>query len=228
MGFFARLFNTSWPLFVTHCRIVSFQRLRLIVFAFSDNISAENYKLSAESGLQRLQLLECMKSSSSSFYIFSWRKACGRESRDGCSWYLQHLWIFCPGNANYWVLLQVNMICFGWFGSVLFDLVWCPLASLAFCPGNTHHWICICHPHFSAKSKIHQWNLKDTSQNIAIKCWHQISLFQDRCELCKWGENTDGRWDLPSANFTNSILHQYLYLFINLYLYFNLCLFVRI
>ena len=60
MGFSARLFNTSWPLFVTHCRIVSFQGLRLIFFAFSDNLSAENYKLSAQSGLQRLQLLECM------------------------------------------------------------------------------------------------------------------------------------------------------------------------
>ena len=32
----------------------------LIVFAFSDSLSAENSKLSAESGLQRLQLLECM------------------------------------------------------------------------------------------------------------------------------------------------------------------------
>ena len=32
----------------------------LIVFAFSDNISAENYKLSADSGSQRSQLLECM------------------------------------------------------------------------------------------------------------------------------------------------------------------------
>ena len=35
--------------------------LRLIVFAFSDNLSAENSKLSAESGHQRLQLLECMR-----------------------------------------------------------------------------------------------------------------------------------------------------------------------
>ena len=32
----------------------------LILFAFSDNLSAENSKLSAESRLQRLQLLECM------------------------------------------------------------------------------------------------------------------------------------------------------------------------
>ena len=32
----------------------------MVVFAFSDNLSAENLKLSAESGLQRLQLLECM------------------------------------------------------------------------------------------------------------------------------------------------------------------------
>ena len=32
----------------------------LIVFVFSDNLSAENSKLSAESGLQRLQLLECL------------------------------------------------------------------------------------------------------------------------------------------------------------------------
>ena len=29
-------------------------------FAFSENLSAENSKLSAESGLQRLKLLECM------------------------------------------------------------------------------------------------------------------------------------------------------------------------
>ena len=60
LGFFARLFNTSWPLFVTHSRIVSFQGVRLIVFAFSDNLSAENYKLSAESGLPGLSFLECM------------------------------------------------------------------------------------------------------------------------------------------------------------------------
>ena len=40
--------------------IVIFQGLRLIVFASSDNLSAENYKLSAESGLQRLSLLGCM------------------------------------------------------------------------------------------------------------------------------------------------------------------------
>ena len=32
----------------------------MIVFAFSDNLSAEHSKLSAESGLQGLQLLECM------------------------------------------------------------------------------------------------------------------------------------------------------------------------
>ena len=60
LGFFARLFNTSWPLFVTHNRIVSFQGVRLLVFAFSDNLSAENYKLSAESGLPGLSFLECM------------------------------------------------------------------------------------------------------------------------------------------------------------------------
>ena len=47
-------------LFVTHFRIVSFQGPRLIVFAFSDNLSAENYKLSAESGLPGLSFLECM------------------------------------------------------------------------------------------------------------------------------------------------------------------------
>ena len=41
-------------------RIVSFQGLRLIVFAFSDNLSAENCKLSAESGLPVLPLLGCM------------------------------------------------------------------------------------------------------------------------------------------------------------------------
>ena len=60
-GLFCKTCNTSWPLFVTHCRIVSFQGLRLKVFTFSDNPSAENSKLSAESGRQRLQLLECIK-----------------------------------------------------------------------------------------------------------------------------------------------------------------------
>ena len=35
-AFCQRLFKTSGPLFVTHCRIVSFQGLRLIVFAFSE------------------------------------------------------------------------------------------------------------------------------------------------------------------------------------------------
>ena len=32
----------------------------MIFFAFSDNLSAENSKLSADSGIQRIQLLECM------------------------------------------------------------------------------------------------------------------------------------------------------------------------
>ena len=32
----------------------------MIVFAFSDNLSAENYKLSAESGLPGLSFLECL------------------------------------------------------------------------------------------------------------------------------------------------------------------------
>ena len=40
--------------------------LRLTVFAFSDNLSAEHYKLSAKSGLQGLSLLGCMKN----FYEF--------------------------------------------------------------------------------------------------------------------------------------------------------------
>ena len=42
----------SSPLFLIYCRFDSFRVLR--------NLSAENSKLSAESGLQRLQLLECM------------------------------------------------------------------------------------------------------------------------------------------------------------------------
>ena len=52
-GLFLQYFST--PLFVTHCRIVSFQglRVRLTVSAFTD-------KLSAESGLPGLSLLECM------------------------------------------------------------------------------------------------------------------------------------------------------------------------
>ena len=57
MGFSARLVSTSWPLFETYCRIVSFGVFKLIVFAFSNNLS-ENSKLSAEFVLQ---LLECMQ-----------------------------------------------------------------------------------------------------------------------------------------------------------------------
>ena len=34
----------------------------LIVFAFSDNISAENSKFSADSGIHGIQFLECMQS----------------------------------------------------------------------------------------------------------------------------------------------------------------------
>ena len=40
---------------------VSFWVPRMIVFAFSDNLPAENSKLSAEFKLQLLQLLECME-----------------------------------------------------------------------------------------------------------------------------------------------------------------------
>ena len=36
----------------------------MIVLAFSDNLSAENSKLCADSGIQQIQLLECMKSGS--------------------------------------------------------------------------------------------------------------------------------------------------------------------
>ena len=40
--------------------IDSFQVLRLIVFAFSEKVFAENSKLSADSGFYEIQLLECM------------------------------------------------------------------------------------------------------------------------------------------------------------------------
>ena len=60
MGFSARLVSTSWPYFEAYCQIVSFWAFKLIVFAFSNNLSAENSKLSAEFVLQLLQLLECM------------------------------------------------------------------------------------------------------------------------------------------------------------------------
>ena len=49
LGFSAILFSASWSLFATHCTSVSFWVPRLIVFVFSDNLSAENSKLSAES-----------------------------------------------------------------------------------------------------------------------------------------------------------------------------------
>ena len=41
----------------------------LIVFAFSDNLSEQNSKLSAESGLQGLQLLECVSVYQHIFHI---------------------------------------------------------------------------------------------------------------------------------------------------------------
>ena len=46
---------------MTTFRIFCSWVLRLIVFAFSDNLSAENSKLSAEFVLQLLQLSECMR-----------------------------------------------------------------------------------------------------------------------------------------------------------------------
>ena len=42
MGFSARLVSTSWPLFETYCRIVSFWVLKLIVFTFPNNRSNSN------------------------------------------------------------------------------------------------------------------------------------------------------------------------------------------
>ena len=52
---------------MTNFRIFCSWVLRLIVFAFSDNLSAENSKLSAEFVLQLLQLLECMVGSNNLF-----------------------------------------------------------------------------------------------------------------------------------------------------------------
>ena len=60
-GLFARLFNTSWPLFVTHCRIVSFQGLRLIVFCVLRQSCCGKFEFSAESGHPGHPLLGCMK-----------------------------------------------------------------------------------------------------------------------------------------------------------------------
>ena len=45
--------GNNFGLFLTHIE-------ELTVFAFSDNLSAENSKFSADSGSQRNQLLECM------------------------------------------------------------------------------------------------------------------------------------------------------------------------
>ena len=70
-NFYASLFNTKssdWPLFITHCRIDSWQILRLIVIAFWENLSAENSKLSADSGIHGIPLLECLPQQSGAFW----------------------------------------------------------------------------------------------------------------------------------------------------------------
>ena len=50
----ARLFYKLWS------AKMPLHLAELIFFAFSDNLSAENSKLSADSGIQRIQFLECM------------------------------------------------------------------------------------------------------------------------------------------------------------------------
>ena len=50
----ARLFYKLWS------AKMPLHLAELIFFAFSDNLSAENAKLSADSRIQRIQLLECM------------------------------------------------------------------------------------------------------------------------------------------------------------------------
>ena len=66
---YARLFYTLWsskkPLHLYFQHIAE-----LIFFAFSENLSAENSKLSADSGIQRIKLLECM------FICFEYFKTC--------------------------------------------------------------------------------------------------------------------------------------------------------
>ena len=61
-GLFYKTFQFLLNCFLTHCRIDSFQILRLIVLALSHNLSAEKSKLSVESGIKGLLLLECMLS----------------------------------------------------------------------------------------------------------------------------------------------------------------------
>ena len=54
--------DASSPLFLTYCRF--------FFFAFPDNLAAENSKLSADSGIQRIQFLECMRTTSAIIIIF--------------------------------------------------------------------------------------------------------------------------------------------------------------
>ena len=55
------------------------------------------------------------------------------------------------------------------------------------------------------------------------QCCHKMlpsnSLFQDCCELCKWGENTDGRWD-PLWKTLSKLSGMDLLLFFCKFLYF--------
>ena len=80
--------------------------------------------------------------------------------------------------------------------------------------------------------EIFQRNLRNTSHNVATKCCHKMlpsnSLFQDCCELCKWGENTDGRWEgrwqnlcILFLSFGILLLHLYI---ISFYVFVFVCI----
>ena len=73
-----------------------------------------------------------------------------------------------------------------------------------------------------------QKNFKDTSR--------KHFLFQDGCELCKWGENTDGRWEgrwqnlcILFLSFGILLLHLYIisfYVFVFVCIHFSTFIFV--
>ena len=119
------------------------QVLKLIVFAFSDNLSAENSELSADSGIPGIPLLECMQQRDLAKYDkvdtgkSTWNG--GRREKLKLIWIFQHFYQFCLVWNIFW-RLSVPRIPWlfwrrsRWWGHLLAAFTMSPLGG---CPSSS-------------------------------------------------------------------------------------------
>ena len=115
---YATLFYTLW--YSKLSLHLHFQHIAELIFsAFSDNLSAENSKLSADSGIQRIQLLECMTRRTQSTRILA---AVGR----------QHFQYYEICSSSFWQRNQISTVPFlKEFTALQFDFMF----QMAMTPG---------------------------------------------------------------------------------------------